>query len=46
MKDNHLTKFYCKNCEHKWEGMFIPLYCPSCESVFGIAIDISEEEEK
>jgi rubrerythrin len=43
---NNATSFFCKACGHKWKGMFIPLYCPNCETVRQIAIDITEEWEE
>ncbi len=43
--ENNFTQFFCKACEHEWQGQYIPLYCPNCETVRQIAIDIGEEGE-
>ena len=44
-KGEMITNFVCRNCGHKWKGAYIPLYCPNCEKVLGIAIDITEEKD-
>ena len=46
MNKEYLSNFYCRNCRHRWKGMYIPLYCPACEKVLGIAILTDRDEEK
>jgi len=45
MKDNIIT-FQCTKCKHTWKGLYIPLYCPNCEGVLGIAIVPGEKKIK
>ncbi len=44
MERNPLN-FHCTSCKHEWWGPYIPLYCPNCEGVLGIAIVIGGDKE-
>jgi len=38
---NHTGKYYCKTCEHRWEGTHptgIPLECPMCKKMTGRSV--------
>ena len=42
---NNIIDFFCTGCKHEWQGLFVPLYCPNCEGVLGIAIVVGEEKD-
>jgi len=42
---NNIIDFHCTGCKHEWKGLFVPLSCPKCEGVLGIAISIGEDKE-
>jgi predicted nucleic acid binding AN1-type Zn finger protein len=45
MEDNIIT-FQCTKCKCEWEGLYVPLRCPNCESVFGIVTIPKEDKDK